>query len=99
MKKKLSTPIRVVSVIAVLSISIVSMTLAGCSKSQSSGNSNGSLSASVTAILQRTHGDISKMTPDEQKIYNEALKKGQVPAGMPGAPPIPPQRTNPASLP
>ncbi len=99
MKKNLSTPMIIAGVVAVFFISIVSLALGGCSKSQSSGSANGSLSASVTAILQRTHGDISKMTPEEQKIYNEALKKGQVPAGMPGAPPMPPQRTNPASLP
>ncbi len=97
--KNLSAPIIIAGVVAVFLMTIVSLALGGCSKSQSSGSAKSLLSTSVTAILQRTHGDISKMTPEEQKIYNDALKKGQVPAGMPGAPPMPPQRTNPASLP
>lgn len=46
----------------------------------------GELSKQAMEILQRTRGNVQQMTPEERKVFQEAVSRGLVPAAAAGRP-------------
>ncbi len=59
----------------------------------------GQLSKQAMEILKRTGGNVQQMTPEERKVFEQAVSRGLVPAAaVPGAR-VPASPTPPAGMP
>lgn len=77
-----STAIAIVIVLVMIVVALLGWWYSAGGKRQDEA---GELSKRAMEILKRTGGNVQQMTPEEQKVFDEAVSRGLVPAtAVPG---------------